>query len=110
MNNKFGIRIKRKVRERIGFTDLTPILIEIFNSLIFIANEFKRNIIITSINDLKHRIDSEHYHNNALDIRVWGMPKDMRKFIVNYFNKVHPELIAIDEGDHIHIGRRRKAL
>jgi len=108
MNDKFGVRIKRKVRERIGFTELTPILIEILKDLIFIANNvIERNIIITSINDLKHRVGSEHYRNNAVDIRVWGMSKDTREKIIKYFVN-NSQIIAIDEGDHIHIGKRRK--
>lgn len=60
-------------------------------------------LTITSANDLKHRNDSKHYENNALDFRVWGLDAWERAAIVHYLNhELEPNYQFLDENDHIH--------
>lgn len=63
------IPIRTKSRA-VTFTELTPALLHIFNTLSKLAPiDLPKELVITSINDGQHMVGSKHYTNQAIDLR-----------------------------------------
>ena len=66
---KYGVQFKSGVVCK----NLKPPIVDLINFLTWCAEQIKRNIRITSMNDGKHRDDSFHYRDLAIDVRIWNL-------------------------------------
>ena len=98
----YGVKFKNHLKGNIKITDIRPELIEIIKGLITVAKDIEKDIVITSINDHKHRVESRHYYNLAIDIRIWGLKRNERNKILEKFN-THNFKAGIHNKNHIHI-------
>lgn len=83
--------------------DLHPRLVE----ALFIADQLHREstgkeLVITSLNDGKHKEGSLHYTGRAADLRIWHLPRP-DSFTSKLAGKVGPDFDVILEDDHIHM-------
>lgn len=67
-----------------------------------LSNRIGKDIWITSANDGKHRKDSYHYKNLALDIRIWNLNKNDIDIIIRGLKEDNSYHDVVLEKDHIH--------
>ena len=70
------------VKEGVKFESLRPELYSIFHVISTVFNSVGKSCVITSANDSKHKFDSKHYINLALDLRSKHLLDLMQKQIV----------------------------
>jgi len=99
--------VKRSVR----FKTINPAVLFILKELLHMAIMRDISIVITSANDGKHRKDSLHYKDRAIDIRavdkykrIGSMDEEealaVRALLQNYLGSSYD---VVYEYDHIHI-------
>ena len=73
-----------------------------------VLQTYKSDLVITSLNDGKHKVNSSHYSGNAWDVRVWyieGKEEEVCKKLQAALGR-HYDVIF--ETDHIHIQYKPK--
>lgn len=109
-----------KFKEGVDIHDLeltAPMLLVIIGEAAHFYHCCKKEFVITSLNDGKHKSDT-HYEGRGCDIRVWGVTEFERERLCHMLNKKYameygtgPEgaipKVAINEKDHIHLQVRR---
>ena len=107
---KYGVKFKSGVVCK----NLEPPIVELINFLSWCAEKIKRNIVITSMNDGKHRDDSFHYLDLAIDVRIWNLiynlltwkpraDQDHIDFIQDQLARTFQGYDFVVEKDHLHI-------
>ena len=97
---QYGVKFKTGVVLHL----LRQPIVDLLNFLAKIAKEIQTNIIITSMNDGKHREGSFHYINLAVDIRIWNLPSfRTAENLTNLIRGLHENYDVILEKNHIHV-------
>ena len=101
---KDGVKFKYGVKFKAGVICkyLQEDIVIAINMLAQLARRFKKNIVITSMNDGEHKEESLHWENRAIDIRIWNLKVSERKVITNFFNADY-RYDCVIEKDHIHL-------
>jgi len=69
-----------------------------------VYSEFGKELVITSINDSKHKFSSLHYAGAAADLRTRYFDSETVKKVVSKIkSKLNIDYDVILENDHIHI-------
>lgn len=99
-----------KVKEGVVFKEINDVYLQIFNVLKEASKVFGVEMVITSANDGKHKVDSLHYLNKALDIRTKHLPDnktklELKNFLQNKLGKDYDVILESLGGiqEHIHI-------
>lgn len=100
-----------KVKKGVVFGEFRWTIVILITVLRGVSKQLNKDIVITSASDGKHRKDSYHYKNLALDIRRWGWNKDglgeLIKMIKNQLKAYAPNHCQyydiVLEKTHIHI-------
>lgn len=100
------MRLKAGVR----LTDMTPQILLAMLVTEQVYEEYGFEVVITSINDGTHSVNSLHYLGRAVDVRVrdphgsWSMPGDIRVKVVDEITRRLGDnnYDIILESDHIH--------
>lgn len=76
-------------------------------SAIFLADRLHRQetgkeLVITSLNDGKHKKDSLHYSGKAADLRIWEL-QDPSLFCAELAQALGDDFDVVLERDHIHL-------
>ena len=67
-------------------------------------NLFRKEIVVTSVLDGKHKSGSKHYVGEAFDIRVWIYTAEQLKDLLPSIQRsLGKNYDVINENDHIHI-------
>lgn len=67
------------------------------------------DLTITSGNDRTHKIDSKHYRDMAIDVRIWNIDADKREWLRAELEACLNEPFegrvfrVLNEGDHYHL-------
>lgn len=95
-----------KLKTHADINNLTPALWFALGA----ADATRRNLgysplVVTSGNDSKHRTDSYHYSNQAVDLRTHDLTPIGRELWTEELRShlVRLGYVVLDEGDHIHI-------
>ena len=102
-------RILLKDTVKLNGFHLHPEMIAIINVLRETAPEMQQDAIwITSANDSKHKHNSLHYKNRALDIRIWNIVDDdpdftkAKEWATRMQSALGEDYDVLFEDDHIH--------
>lgn len=90
----------------VNIENLDPKLYVAYGAILFAYHMIgnKHNCVITSGNDSKHKANSLHYKNLAIDLRVWGLSDSERELVTKSLSEcLGKDFDVIDEKDHIHI-------
>ena|SRR5688572_28939417 len=97
----------------VTFKTITPALLHILRALQRADSYFPEDMIITSVNDGKHAVNSAHYRDEAVDIRCNDRPKHVDMVLVDYLKDLlGPSFLVLYESEgtpneHIHIQLRK---
>lgn len=98
---------KTKVKsENVNITKIPDSLRRFYNE----ANTLFPGLVITSGNDARHKPNSAHYDNEAIDIGANSSNKEafnMLRQNKEYFKRKHG-IYILDEGNHLHISKSSK--
>lgn len=63
----------------------------------------RKELVVTSVLDGKHKLKSKHYEGNAFDMRVWIYTEDQLVRLIAELKDSLPGYDVVYEIDHIHI-------
>lgn len=92
------------VKPGVVFKEFNIFVLKIIHCLLDLEMQLGKEMVITSANDGKHKENSLHYKNLALDIRTRHLEKDEIQIVLNYLRtKLGGDYDVILESDHIHV-------
>lgn len=100
-----AVNLKDMVRIKV----LTPALMAMLTALVILDAEMDGDITVTSINDSRHMVGSQHYRNTAVDIRTNDRPASMDAMMAARLRQIlGPAYTVLYESpgtpnEHIHI-------
>lgn len=68
-----------------------------------VLKKYGSELVITSVNDGKHMVDSLHYKGRAMDIRTWYIQGRELQVVAELKRELGPDYDVVLEKDHIHI-------
>lgn len=92
-----------KLKSTVNFQGITP---EMLLGIIIINSVFEKfnyELVITSITDSIHSVNSLHYSGNAIDIRTRNLPPALDSLLYELKNSLGKNFDVVKEIDHIHI-------
>ncbi len=96
------------------FPEFSPAIVHILNKLVEVNKFGPEHLVITSANDGKHKVDSKHYKNLAIDLRSKNFKNEDSKFIfmVELKKVLGPKFIVLYEypglvNEHFHVQVKR---
>lgn len=93
-----------QIKEGVVFKELNKFILTIIITLMEAGDYIGKTMVITSAADGKHRPDSLHYKNRALDIRTKHLTKgEIEKLLDFLKKKLGQDYDVILEETHIHI-------
>jgi len=92
------------VKQGVIFKRITYPIYRVLGILFDVSNMLGKQMVITSANDSKHKENSLHYKDLAIDIRIRHLEQDEIQLVLNYLRKkLGEDYDVILESDHIHI-------
>ena len=62
------------------------------------------DLVLTSVCDGRHKIDSRHYSGNAVDLRIWSIGgSDVEHLVSSIRRALGADFDVVLEVDHIHV-------